>query len=47
MPDDWEKANGLDPEKDDANARNLSTAYDNIEVYINSLVKEITNKQKE
>lgn len=45
MPDDWEKANGLDPNKNDAKERNLSTAYDNIEVYINSLVKEITEKQ--
>lgn len=45
MPDDWEKANGLDPNKDDAKERNLSTAYDNIEVYINSLVKAITEKQ--
>ena len=45
MPDDWEKAKGLDPNKNDAKERNLSTAYDNIEVYINSLVKEITEKQ--
>ena len=45
MPDDWEKANGLDPNKNDAKERNLSTAYDNIEVYINSLVKEITENQ--
>lgn len=45
MPDEWELANGLDPETDDANGRHLSTAYDNIEVYINSLVQEITEKQ--
>lgn len=45
MPDEWEKANGLNPEKDDANGRNLSTAYDNIEVYLNSLVKDITEAQ--
>ncbi|MFD2033737.1 pectate lyase [Belliella marina] len=45
MPDDWEKANGLDPNKNDAKERNLSTAYDNIEVYINSLVKDITQGQ--
>lgn len=45
MPDEWEIANGLNPEKDDANGRNLSTAYDNIEIYINSLVEEITSTQ--
>src|SRR5690606_13914411 len=45
MPDDWEIANGLDPEKADANGRDLSTGYDNIEVYINSLVKDITEQQ--
>lgn len=38
MPDDWEIANKLDPNKSNANGRDLSTAYDNIEVYINSLV---------
>jgi len=31
----------LDPNKDQANGRDLSTAYDNVEVYINSLVKDI------
>lgn len=45
MPDDWEKANKLDHTKANANGRDLSTAYDNIEVYINSLVKEITENQ--
>jgi hypothetical protein len=45
MPDDWEKANQLDHSKANANGRNLSTAYDNIEVYINSLVKSITEAQ--
>ena len=45
MPDEWEVANGLNPNKYDANDRNLSTAYDNIEVYINSLVEEITSSQ--
>lgn len=45
MPDKWEKANKLDPAKPDATGRNLSTAYDNIEVYINSLVKTITDAQ--
>ena len=45
MPDDWEVANKLDPNKANSNARDLSTAYDNIEVYINSLVKSITDNQ--
>lgn len=45
MPDDWEIANKLDPKVANANGKNLSTGYDNIEVYINSLVKEITAKQ--
>ncbi|GAB3533824.1 pectate lyase [Pontibacter brevis] len=45
MPDDWEKAQKLDPAKPNANGRSLSTAYDNIEVYINSLVKDIVEVQ--
>ena len=45
MPDDWEIANKLDPNKANANGKDLSTGYDNIEVYMNSLVKEITEKQ--
>lgn len=45
MPDEWERLNGLDPAKNDANGRDLSTGYDNIEVYINSLVKKITDAQ--
>lgn len=46
MPDEWEVANKLDPKKANANGRDLSTGYDNIEVYINSLVKNITESQK-
>lgn len=45
MPDAWEIANKLDPNVANANGRDLSTAYDNIEVYINSLVKSITDSQ--
>ncbi len=45
MPDSWEIEMKLDPNKNDANGRNLSTAYDNIEVYINSLIKSITIEQ--
>ena len=46
MPDAWEVEMQLDPNKANANGRNLSTAYDNIEVYINSIVKNITANQK-
>lgn len=45
MPDDWEKAKGLDAKVANANGRNLSTGYDNIEVYINDLVASITVNQ--
>ena len=45
MPDDWKLLNGLDPQKFEANGRDLSTAYDNVEVYINSLVKSIVARQ--
>lgn len=45
IPDDWQKARKLDPALHQANGRELSTAYDNIEVYINSLVRDIVAKQ--
>ncbi len=45
MPDEWELIMGLDPLKADANGRALSRVYDNIEVYIHSLVKHITDAQ--
>lgn len=45
MPDEWEKAKGLDPKVANANGRDLSTAYDNLEVYINSLVATILENQ--
>lgn len=45
MPDDWKTEQGLDPTQAEANGRDLSTAYDNVEVYINSLVKNITENQ--
>ena len=41
MPDEWEIANGLDPNKADDRGYNLSNEYTNIEVYINSLVAHI------
>ncbi len=37
MPDKWEIAKGLNPKVNDSNGRHLSTAYDNIEVYLNSI----------
>lgn len=38
MPDAWEIANGLDANVANANGKNLSEIYDNVEVYMNSLV---------
>lgn len=46
MPDDWEKTHGLNPAKANANGRDLSKDYDNVEVYLNGLVKSITDSQK-
>ena len=37
MPDDWEKANGLSTDKDDANGYAFGNGYTNIENYVNSL----------
>ena len=37
MPDTWETAKGLDPKVADNNKHNLSTGYDNLEVYLNSI----------
>lgn len=45
MPDEWETKNGLNPKVADANGKNLSTVYNNIEVYLNELVKSITDQQ--
>lgn len=44
MPDDWEVKRSLNP-KDaaDANKRSSGDHYDNIEVYLNDLVKDIVN----
>ncbi len=40
MPDDWEKANGLNPhDSKDAIKKTIHKIYTNIEVYINSIVK--------
>lgn len=45
MPDEWETKHNLDPKKANANGRDLDKNYDNIEVYMNDLVKKITDKQ--
>ncbi|OAQ37924.1 pectate lyase [Pedobacter psychrophilus] len=45
MPDAWETANKLDPKVANPNGHDLSTGYENIEVYLNSLVKDITDNQ--
>lgn len=45
MPDEWEIKNNLDPKTANANGKDLHKNYDNIEVYINDLVKKITDKQ--
>lgn len=46
MPDAWKTEKKLNPAKYEANGRNLSTGYDNVEVYINSLVYSLTSIQK-
>ncbi len=45
MPDEWETTNKLNPAVANANGKNLSTGYDNIEVYLSHLVKSITEAQ--
>jgi hypothetical protein len=45
MPDEWKSAMKLDPAKAETNGKDLSTAYDNVEVYINSLVQHIMEER--
>ena len=45
LPDAWEIERKVSATVANANARDLSTGYDNIEVYINSIVKTITDNQ--
>ncbi|WP_320113322.1 T9SS type A sorting domain-containing protein [Draconibacterium orientale] len=48
MPNDWEVAQGLNPNNPaDAQLTTVDGLYPNIEVYINSLVAEITEQQDE
>ena len=44
IPDEWKSAHHLDSAKAQANGRDLSTAYDNVEVYFNSLVEDIVEE---
>jgi uncharacterized repeat protein (TIGR02543 family) len=46
MPNAWETEKGLDPvNATDGNLKTLDGGYTNIEVYINSIVKQITDNQ--
>ena len=45
MPDNWKISQGLDPTKVETNGRDLHVGYDNIEIYLASLVDEIVNAQ--
>lgn len=46
MPDEWERARGLDPNDPSDGAKcTLDPNYTNVEVYLNSLVEHITSKQ--
>lgn len=45
MPDAWETEKKLDPKVKNANGKDLSSAYDNIEVYLNDIVKEVNAGQ--
>lgn len=45
IPDSWKISKGLDPSKFQANGKDLNTGYDNLEVYLNSLVNHIITAQ--
>ncbi len=46
IPDSWESSNGLDSDDDsDGSSYSLSSYYTNVEVYLNSLVADITEAQ--
>ena len=47
MPDEWEKANGLNPEDAADGKQTNADGYTNLEVYMNSLVADITERQNE
>lgn len=45
MPDNWEEKKGLNPNEPNTNGHDLSEVYCNVEVYLHSLVKNITNNE--
>lgn len=45
MPDDWKVDKKLDPNVKETNGNDLSTGYDNLEVYLNELVADIISNQ--
>ncbi len=45
MPDDWEIEKKLNPNVKNANSKDLSSAYDNVEVYLNSIVNTVNAGQ--
>lgn len=45
MPDAWEIKNGLNPNLSNANGRELNKNYDNLEIYLNDIVNNITKEQ--
>jgi hypothetical protein len=47
MPDEWENANGLNPEDAADGKQTNAEGYTNLEVYMNSLVAVITERQNE
>ena len=47
MPDTWEDTNGLDKNNSDDGKTRDEEGYTNLEVYLNSLVEEIVEKQNE
>lgn len=47
MPDSWESMHRLDPFSNDAAGRDLSRVYDNIEMYINSLLDDLQHRKTE
>ena len=46
MPDNWKVAHNLDPNIYQANGHQLDPIYDNVEIYFNEIVDEITKQQK-
>ena len=47
MPDEWEKANGLNPNDLSDGVIHNKEGYTNLELYLNSLVSHITEAQNE